>query len=140
MDVEHAFDRIVHPASTGYSGQDSLVTVSGISDSGDTMTATVSVHSTGSPPPSDDLEQRLAALEARVTTLEDAVASGSRRSSAVRSGMAGSGRSRTAGGADLGQRGCRRRRSLHAGLAAAGRAVRELLSEMQHPWSPRRRT
>src|SRR3954469_24940052 len=70
----HAFTASSTPASTGYSGQDSLVAVTEISDSGDTMTATVSVHSTGAPPP-DDVEQRLAALEARVAALEDAVAS-----------------------------------------------------------------
>jgi immune inhibitor A len=132
-----AFTGSSTPASTGYSGQDSLVAVTEISDSGDTMTATVSVHSTATPPP-DDVEQRLATLEARVSALEDAVASAGSALSAVRAGGAVGGRSRTgAGGAPAHADG---NDPITAGLAAAGRAFRDLLGEVQHPWSPRRRT
>jgi immune inhibitor A len=130
------------PASTGYSGQDSLVAVTGISDSDETMTASVSVHSAGDRP-SDDVERRLAALEARVSTLEDAVAGASSALSGIRpggAGMAGSRRSRTAGGALSAGAGADGGDPFTAGIAAAGRAFRDLLGEMQHPWSPRRRT
>src|SRR4051812_3472227 len=134
-----AFTGSSTPASTGYSVQDSLVAVTEISDSGDTMTAAVSVHSTGAPPP-DDIDQRLAALEARVAALEDAIAGASSALSAVRPGAAGSGRSRTAGGAGSARAGADGSDPFTAGLAAAGRAFRDLLGEVQHPWSPRRRT
>ena len=127
------------PASTGYSGQDSLVAVTGISDSDDTMTASVFVHGAGGRP-SDDLEQRVAALEARVSTLEDAIGGASAALSGIRPGGVGSRRSRTASGAVSTGAGADGGDPFTAGIAAAGRAFRDLLGEMQHPWSPRRRT
>ena len=59
-----SFDATSSPASTGYSGQDSLVALTDISDSGDTMTVTVSVHATGGAQ-SGDVEGRLKDIEAR---------------------------------------------------------------------------
>jgi immune inhibitor A len=137
-----AFTGSSTPASTGYSGQDSLVAVTEISDSADTMTATVSVHSTSTPPP-DDVEHRLAALEARVSALEDAVATAGSALSAARAGvpgLAGSGPSRTGGGVGSAPVHVDGGDPITAGLAAAGRAFRDLLGEVQPPWSPRRRT
>jgi immune inhibitor A len=130
------------PASTGYSGQDSLVAVTRISDSADTMTATVSVHSDGTTPLPGDVEQRLAALEARVATLEDAVAGAGGALSAVRPGgwVTALGRSRTSGGAGPDKTRGDGNDPFTAGISAAGRAVRDLLGEVQHQWSPRRRT
>ena len=82
------------PASTGYSGQDSLVSVTGITDADGTITATASVHASSTPPPdTGDLEQRVASLEARVAAVEDAVARGGDALSAVRQGAQGVARS-----------------------------------------------
>jgi immune inhibitor A len=129
------------PASTGYSGQDSLVSVTDISDSGDTMTANVSVHATGTPPETGDLEQRVASLEARVAALEDAVSRGGEALSALRQGASGVRGGSHAGHRD-GQRGSREKPgdAVNSGLAAAARAARDLVSEVQQQWSPRRRT
>jgi immune inhibitor A len=134
------------PPSTGYSGQDSLVSVTGITDADGTITATASVHATGTPPPdTGDLEQRVASLEARVAALEDAVSRGGEALSALRQGAQG-----LRGGSHGGQhdghhdghRSYRERPGdvVNAGFAAAARAARELVSEVQQQWSPRRRT
>jgi immune inhibitor A len=134
------------PASTGYSGQDSLVSVTGISDADGTVTATVSVHSTGTPPPpTGDLEQRLASLEARVAALEDAVSRGGDALSAIRQGaqgVRGGSQGGQHGGHHDGHRGYREKPGdvVNAGLSAAARAARELVNEVQQQWSPRRRT
>jgi immune inhibitor A len=132
-----AFTASSTPPSTGYSGQDSLVAVTEISDSGDTMTAKASVHATGTTPPdTGDLESRVASLEARVAALEDAVSRGGDALSAIRSGGQGVRRHREGrrvppqGAGDV----------VNAGLSAAARAARELVSEVQQQWSPRRRT
>src|SRR3954447_2279326 len=130
------------PASTGYSGQDSLVAVTDISDSGDTMTVTASVHATGGGQ-SGDVESRLADLEARLAALESAVAQGGAALSAFRQGdgVLGAASRRTAGasnGSD-GKHGEGAVDVFNAGLSAAARAARDLVSEVQQ-WSPRRRT
>ncbi len=130
-----------NPASTGYSGQASLVEVTDISDSADTMTVQVSVHSDGGGQ-SGDLESRVTALEARLAAIESAVASAGdalaglsraagskRRHTAASHGAGADGRGRGDGPVDV----------LNAGLAAAGKAARDLVGEMQQ-WSPRRRT
>jgi immune inhibitor A len=136
------------PASTGYSGQDSLVSVTEISDSGDTMTATASVHAIGGQPDAG-LEQRVASLESRIAVMENAVSQAGDALSAV--GLRGAA---VAGGVARGHRGRRAspngRRddsrgdsatdALNAGLSAAVRAARGLMGEVQQQWSPRRRT
>jgi immune inhibitor A len=133
-----------NPASTGYSGQSSLVAVTAISDPGDTMTATVSVHATGSEQPGD-LEARVAALETRVAALERAVSQGGSALSAIGQGGGGvfgaaSGRIPGARTATEGRRGGDGAvDALNAGLSAAAKAARDLVSEVQQ-WSPRRRT
>jgi hypothetical protein len=133
------------PASTGYSGQDSLVSVTGITDADGTITATASVHAAGGPPPdTGDLEQRVASLEARLAAVEDAVARGGDALSAVRQGAQGvrSPHGGPHGGRHDGHRGYREKPGevVNAGLAAAARAAREIVSEVQQQWSPRRRT
>jgi immune inhibitor A len=137
-----AFAATSTPASTGYSGQDSLVAVTEISDSGDTMTVTVSVHATGGDQPGD-VGKRLADLEARVAALEDAVSHGGEALSAIRQGGGGlsavSRRTSGARGTSNGKRGDGAVDALNAGLSAAAKAARDLVSEVQQ-WSPRRRT
>jgi immune inhibitor A len=133
------------PASTGYSGQDSLVSVTGITDADGTITATASVHAAGGPPPdTGDLEQRVASLEARLAAVEDAVARGGDALSAVRQGAQGvrGPHGGPHGGHHDGHRGYREKPGevVNAGLAAAARAAREIVSEVQQQWSPRRRT
>jgi immune inhibitor A len=132
------------PASTGYSGQDSLVAVTDITDSGGTVTVTASVHATGGHEGNGGLEQRVADLEARVAALEDAVSRGGEALSALRqgSGLRGSGLRVVRGGQNghNGHPGGRPADVVNAGLAAAARAARELVSEVQQQWSPRRRT
>ena len=59
-----------------------------ISDSGDTMTAQVSVHAAGGQP-SGDLEARVAALEARVDALQSAVASAAQALGSLGQGVRG---------------------------------------------------
>jgi immune inhibitor A len=132
----HAFTASSSPASSGYSGQDSLVAVTDISDSGDTITAQVSVHSAGGQP-TGDLEARVAALEARVDALQEAVTSAAQALGSLGQGLRGarpaSGHSRN------GRNGDRPGDPLSMGLAAAAKAARELVGEVQQ-WSPRRRT
>ncbi|HYY12480.1 MAG TPA: M6 family metalloprotease domain-containing protein [Kineosporiaceae bacterium] len=142
-----AFTATSVPASTGYSGQDSLVAVTAVTDRGDgTVSAHVSVHAQGGPP--DDgggLEQRVAALEARLAALEDAVARGGQALAGSASGTgSGSGvprhhttRRSSAPGSRNGQGPAD---AVNAGLAAAARAARDLVTEVQQQWSPRRRT
>ena len=135
-----SFDATSSPASTGYSGQDSLVAVTDISDSGDTMTVTVSVHATGGAQ-SGDVEGRLKDIEARLAALEDAVSQGAAALSAFRqSGIAGATSRRAPGvsGASDGKRGDGAVDALNAGFFAAAKAARDLVSEVQQ-WSPRRR-
>jgi hypothetical protein len=139
-----AFTSTSTPASTGYSGQDSLVAVTEISDSADTMTVKASVHGTGTEP-GGDLERRVESLEARVAALEDAVAHGGEALSAIRHGDGSRARSRRAGAARSGAgdgsgRGDGAAEAFNAGLAAAAKAARDLMSGVQHQWSPRRRT
>jgi hypothetical protein len=136
-----AFTASSTPASTGYSGQDSLVAVTDISDSGDTMTVRASVHATSTPPDTGDLEQRVASLEARVAALEDAVSRGGEALSALRQGGQGMRRGSLGSQRD-GQRALREKPGdvVNAGLTAAAKAARELVSEVQQQWSPRRRT
>jgi hypothetical protein len=135
-----SFDATSSPASTGYSGQDSLVAVTDISDSGDTMTVTVSVHATGGAQ-SGDVEGRLKDIEARLAALEDAVSQGAAALSAFRQGgIAGVTSRRAPGvsGASDGKRGDGAVDALNAGFFAAAKAARDLVSEVQQ-WSPRRR-
>ncbi len=127
------------PASTGYSGQDSLVAVTDITDDGGTIRLTASVHATGSEP-DGDLEQRVADLEARVAALEDAVSRGGEALSALRQGGGLQRGIQGTRGRHDGHRGQRRGDAVNAGFAAAARAARELVSEVQQQWSPRRRT
>ena len=138
----HALTASSSPASTAYSGQDSLVAVTAISDSGDTMTAQVSVHAAGGQP-SGDLEARVAALEARVDALQSAVASAAQAlgslGQGVRGDSAGAGWRRPPAGRGAGGRGDWPADALNLGLAAAAKAARELVGEVQQ-WSPRRRT
>ena len=124
------------PASTGYAGQDSLVAVTEISDSGDTMTATASVHAAGEQLEAG-LEQRVADLESRIAVIEnalsqagDALSATGLHGGAVAGGTARARRNRGDGAAD----------AFNAGLTAAVKAVRGLMGEVQQQWSPRRRT
>jgi immune inhibitor A len=140
-----AFTATSTPASTGYSGQDSLVAVTEISDSGAAMTATASVHATSTPPPdTGDLEQRVASLEARVAAIEDAVSRGGEALSALRQGVSGTRRHHDGhrDGHRNGHRGAPQGPGdvVGAGFSVAARVARELVSEVQQQWSPRRRT
>src|SRR4051794_2852492 len=135
-----SFTATSNPPSTGYSGQDSLVAVTDISDSGDIMTVTVSVHATGGDQPGD-VEGRLKDIEARLAALEDAVSQGAAALSAFRQGgIAGATSRRAPGvsGASDGKRGDGAVDALNAGFFAAAKAARDLVSEVQQ-WSPRRR-
>jgi len=131
------------PASTGYAGSDSLVAVTDISDSGDTMTVRASVHAAGGGGQSGDVESRLTDVEARLAALEDAASRAGAALSSIRQGggflgavsRRTSGASRTADG----KRGDGAVDAVNAGLSAAAKAARDLVSEVQQ-WSPRRRT
>ena len=110
------------------------------------MTATVSVHATGERPDAD-LEQRVAGLESRLAALEDAISqAGDTLSRIALGGPLGAGGARRKGtAAGNGQRrdegrGDSATDAFNAGLSAAAKAVRSLMSEVQNQWSPRRRT
>jgi immune inhibitor A len=85
------------PSTQSYAGQDTGVVVTGISDSGDTMQATLSVSGT-KPPPDEggeggDLEQlqaAVSALQSQVATLQQAVSqAGAALSDAAGDGLRG---------------------------------------------------
>ncbi len=100
------------------------------------------MHAAGGQP-SGDLEARVAALEARVDALQSAVASAAQAlgslGQGVRGDSAGAGWRRPPAGRGAGGRGDWPADALNAGLAAAAKAARELVGEVQQ-WSPRRRT
>jgi immune inhibitor A len=65
------FDASSTPSSKAFGGQETSVSVTGISASGPTMSAKVKVSATAEPPAEErTLEQRVAALEQRVSALE----------------------------------------------------------------------
>jgi hypothetical protein len=105
-----------------------------------------SVHATSTPPETGELEQRVASLEARVAALEDAVSRGGEALSALRHGVRGAHHDGHHAGHHAGQPDGQRRSGerpgdvVNAGFAAAARAARDLVSEVQQQWSPRRRT
>jgi immune inhibitor A len=160
-----AFTATTTPASTGYSGADSLVAVTDIAEGEDGVQVTLSVHARPGGGEDGALQRRVEELEGRVAALEEAVsgagqallgfglgtgergtAGGRRR--ALRAEWAGTGRAHGGhagrGGGDGrhrdGGRGDGAADALNAGLAAAAKAARDLMSEVQHQWSPRRRT
>ena len=105
------------------------------------MTVTVSVHTAGGQQPGD-VEGRLKDIEARLAALEDAVSQGGAALSALRqgAGIATAVSSRTRGAsASNGRRGDGAVDAFNAGLSAAAKAARDLVSEVQQ-WSPLHRT
>ena len=91
-------DGTTTPATTTYAGQDSLVSLSGISEPGPVMTASARVGAgTGDAAGDGDLSARLSAVEERLSRLQQAVAAAAAALS--QSGPAGAGtwspRSRT---------------------------------------------